>query len=114
VATTLIYRGENRLLTRPLKQSSGLALPVVALSAIKVELIQRGKVRHTFVLGTDGELRAGDDGNSLVLELTSAVTTALEPTNLLERYTLELGDNRFVSEPDKAIHVLELREVLVR
>lgn len=109
-----IRRGENRLLTRNLKQADGNALPVISLSLVRVELLQRGKVKHTYVLGADEELKAGSDGSSLVLELTSAVTAALEPTTLAERYTLELGDSRYVAEPGKAVHKLELREVVLQ
>ena len=113
-ATTTIIRGENRRLTRNLKNADGSALAVASLASAQVELIQGGAVLHTFILATDDELTEGDDGNSLVLELTSAVTAALSPALLKERYTLRITDAAYLVEPGQAIQIIELTDIQIR
>lgn len=114
MANTTIIRGENRRLIRNLKQADGTPLLTAALARAQVELLQGGSVLHTFVLGTDDELTAGEDGSSLVLELTSAITLGLSPSNLTERYNLQITDGAYVAEPGKAIHIIDLKDVMIR
>lgn len=109
-----IYRGENRRLTRNLKAADGTPLAVASLAGALVQLIQGGEIARTLTLGTDAEVYAGGDGYSLILELTSAITSALKPAALGERWILRVNDAAFVAEPDVAIHVLDLTAVQIR
>jgi hypothetical protein len=112
---TTIYKGANKILERPLMQSDGTTpLPVSSILAAQVELMQGGKVKRTLVFGTDEEIRAGDDGESLVLELTSEITAALAAGALTERYKIEIVDTDFEAEPDKAIDKIDVQDVTIK
>lgn len=108
-----IVRGENRRLQRTLRQADGTPLEVSALASAQVELIQSGELARTLTLD-DPEVYPGAGGTSLVLELTSAITAALKPTQLVERWTLRVNDAAFIAEPNVAIHVLEVSQVVIR
>jgi hypothetical protein len=96
----LIIRGENRLLSRSLRLNDGVTpLPVSSLARAAVQLMQAGKVKFTYVAGTNPELRAGAAADELVLELTSAVSLALKPGPVTLRWDLWVADADFLVEP---------------
>jgi hypothetical protein len=113
MSTPKLYRGENRLFQRDLFLENGTTpLLTASLNAATVELIQNDTVLHTYVRGTDVQLR--DDvaeTNRLILELTTAVSAGLTPgTPLKARWTLKVADADFEAEPgyftDKQVEIL--------
>lgn len=99
-APGLLLRGENRLLSRSLRLSDGVTpLLVATLQRASVEVLQAGKVRATYVLGTAPALRAGVATDELVLELTSALTLALKPGPVALRWEFRRVDAAFTVEP---------------
>lgn len=107
MATETIIRGENRLLTRTLRLNDGVtALPVASLALAKVTLLQGGKEKLAFTLGTHAQLRAGGSADEIVFELTSATTLALKaglPITL--RWELRVADADFTAEPGLFIDI---------
>lgn len=106
----ILYPGENRLLTRNLKQADGTALNRTSLvtNGAQVELRQEDTVVATYVWGTDAELRSGTAANALDLELTSAFTADLASgVTLKARWKFQVTDAAYTVEPGKAIDILE-------
>jgi hypothetical protein len=94
-----LYRGENRIFARTLLLADGTtALPVAGLSGARVQLLQRGRVVDSYILGTDDEIREGLTTNTLEYELTSTVSAALRIGTLKLRWTLKLSDSAFTEE----------------
>ncbi len=109
-----VYRGANELLVRNLFQADGVtALPTASLVVCECELVQAGKVVRTFVRGTHPELRASVSGTALELELTSAVTAALKPGPLTERYRLGVAGAAYTAEPAKNLKKVVVDQVVL-
>lgn len=92
-----LYIGENRVVSRSLKQADGTtALLVSSLTYAAVELRQGTTSVKTLVLGTDAELRQGSGSSVLDVELTAAITALLSPNvNLTFRWKLKVADSSF-------------------
>lgn len=114
-ALPILFRGENRLIKRLLRLADGATpLPVANLSGARVQLIQRGTVKATAVLGSDATLRAGA-ADELVYELTSAVSAALAiDQTLVLRWMIKVPDAAFTVEPGHFIDILEEEPYLVK
>jgi hypothetical protein len=111
MALEILNRGENRLLKRSLFLADGVtALPVASLSGARVQLVQRGTVKTTAVLGVDAALHQGGNASELVYEITSAVSAALRADDVLvARWTIKLPDAAFVAEPG-GLHIDVIEE----
>lgn len=109
----LVLKGSNVLLSRPTFQADGTVLPPSTFRDCSCELVQKGSVVRTLVMGTDDELRANGDDTGLVLELTSAITDALSRGSLTERYKISIDDSEYVAEPDLDIKQIEITEVQI-
>lgn len=106
----ILYRGENRLITRQLRQDDGTTpLLVSALSSVVLKLYQGDTLQGTFTKGTDPQLRAGTGTDELVFELTSTISLALAANlPLTLRWELQLPDADFSAEPSVFIdHQIE-------
>jgi hypothetical protein len=97
----ILYKGENRLITLPLLLENGITpLLVSTLTHASVQLYQGATLVGTYTMGTDTELRAGEETDELILELTSELTAALTARQPLEAlFTLKVADNDFEAEP---------------
>ena len=110
---TSILQGENRLLQRHLVLADGVtALPVASLKSVAVQLEQKGAVLATYTLDTDDALRAGDDEASVILELTTAFTSAHKGA-IRERWTLTATNAEFVAEPGEQVDRIVLDDILI-
>lgn len=111
---TTIIRGANLLLTRPLLQSDGVTpLDVGSIVTCECKLRQHGVTKKTLTYGIDPELRYGDDNQSIILELTTAITeTDLAEGEMTEIYTITITEAAFQAEPDTlGVYKLKLTEV---
>ena len=78
--STTLHRGENRILSRFLKQSDGTTNATVsAFTVITATLSQRGDNIVTYTHGTDAQLRTGGESNEVELEITNTVTRNADP-----------------------------------
>ncbi|MCX6952911.1 MAG: hypothetical protein NTV51_12215 [Verrucomicrobia bacterium] len=97
-----LYRGENRIYRRLLRLADGVTpLPLANLApgGIRVQIMQRGQAKASFVLGTDACLRQGATEDELAFEITtvtSALLTAGATVTL--RWTIRLPDAAFLAE----------------
>lgn len=98
-----LFRGENRILRRLLRLSDGVTpLPLANLApgGIRVQVMQRGSPKASFVLGTDACVRAGTAADELVFEITTAVSGALKAGDVVTlRWTIRYPDAAFAAEP---------------
>jgi len=91
-------RGENQLIDLPLVQSDGTTpLLVSALLGAQAELIQRGRVLYTYVMGTDPELTESDTAtNYLLLHIKIAVSLSLAISPLTIKWTITVTDADYI------------------
>jgi hypothetical protein len=111
---TEVVKGANILLTRNLIQVDGVtSLPYSTLYSVDVTLCQRGLSLASYSVSVDGPLRAGSDGYSVTLELTSALTNSCVYGTLTEVWTLKKANALFVSEPTYEVHVITISDVSI-
>lgn len=112
---TTVYKGENKLLERAVVASDGTTpFPVASLTAAKVELFCYGRLQKTLVLGVDPELReSSDSASTLVLELTTSITAALDGGELRERWTLTRTNAAFSAQPGSQVDKIDVREITI-
>ena len=108
---TKILQGENRLLPRQLTLADKTTpLPVASLDRVEVVLSQKGSTVATYVLGTNPQVRA-TGAAELVLEITTAVSTALAKGPVHEVWTLERANAEFVAEPGKQVDRITVDDI---
>lgn len=112
---TLLYKGANLVLERPLFESDGVtSIAPSDLTLCECELWLGDRRVKKFVLGTDDELRANQADTGLLLELTSALSATLAKGRLVERYRLGVASaSHTAEEPNQSIHVIRVEDVLV-
>lgn len=107
--------GENRLVTRFLKKADKTtAQPLSEIAYCSVELRQSGVLKARYTLaGGPSALRAGSDGESVVMEITSAFTRTLKEGAVEEIWTLKKSNSAFVTEPGVEVHIEVVGEIVM-
>lgn len=95
----ILYRTENIILERELRQKSGELLAYADLTNdSKVFLFQGTLLKRTLGKGTADEVRQGSTANHIAVELTTAILAALSPGELRIQWHTEVADAAFVKD----------------